>query len=56
MGPIYSALGLRDESLNASIGRALQTNPFPRLKRLRRDVHEPAAECWLHGNGFCLSA
>jgi protein-L-isoaspartate(D-aspartate) O-methyltransferase len=52
---IYSALGLRNESLNESIGKALQTNPFPRLKQLRRDVHEPAAECWLHGEGFCLS-
>ena len=53
---IYSALGLRDESMHERIGRALQGNPFPRLKRLRRDAHEPAAECWLHSDRFCLSA
>jgi protein-L-isoaspartate(D-aspartate) O-methyltransferase len=52
---IYSAQNLRNESLNEAIGCALQANPFPRLKRLRRDVHEAVAECWLHGDAFCLS-
>lgn len=53
---IYSAIGVRDESLNERIGRALQASPFPRLNRLRRDAHEPSTECWLHGDAFCLSA
>ena len=26
------------------------------LKRLRRDAHDPTAECWRHGDGFCLSS
>ena len=52
---IYTALGLRNESLNEAIGRALQRNPSPRLRRLRRDAHEPSAECWLHGDAFCFS-
>jgi len=51
---IYTALGLRNESLNEAIGRALQRNPSPRLRRLRRDAHEPSAECWLHSDRFCL--
>ena len=52
---IFSAIGLRDESLSPLIGQALQKNPMPRLKTFRRDPHEQAAECWLHTPGFCLS-
>jgi protein-L-isoaspartate(D-aspartate) O-methyltransferase len=52
---IYSAIGLRDEQLNAELGKALMRNPFPRITRLRRDRHEAAQECWLHGAGGCLS-
>jgi protein-L-isoaspartate(D-aspartate) O-methyltransferase len=52
---IYSALGLRDETLNAQLGQALMRMPFPRLRRLRRDRHEQSAGCWLHGDSFCLS-
>lgn len=52
---IYSALGVRDEAMNASLGAAMKANPFPQLKRARRDPHEPGPTCWLHGNSFCLS-
>jgi protein-L-isoaspartate(D-aspartate) O-methyltransferase len=52
---IYSAVGLRDETLNAEIGRALANNPFAPLKTLRRDPHEPSASCWLHAPGWCLT-
>jgi protein-L-isoaspartate(D-aspartate) O-methyltransferase len=52
---IYSALGLRDETLNAAIGDALRGNPLPPLKRLRLDAHARAPACWLHGAAFCLS-
>ena len=52
---IYSALGVRDESIGQQLGIALRKNPFPALKRLRRDVHEADAACWHHGNGWCLS-
>jgi hypothetical protein len=51
---IYSALGIRDEALNAEIGKGLQKNPFPPLKTLRRDPHEQTEACWLHAPGFCL--
>lgn len=52
---IYGALGVRDDGLNDRIGAALRANPMPRLTRLRREQHEAAADCWLHGDGFCLS-
>jgi len=52
---IYSAIGLRDEAINAQLGQALMRTPFPRLKRLRRDLHEPSADCWLHAGGVCWS-
>ena len=51
---IYSAIGLRDEEINARIGQALARNPFPRLQTLRRDAHQPSARCWLHCERFCL--
>lgn len=52
---IYSAVGLRDDALNAQVGQTLAKSPFARLKHLRRDAHEPSASCWLHGPEFCLS-
>ncbi len=52
---IYSAVGIRDETMNARLGEALKSNPFPRLKRLRRDRHDPGAPCWLHGETSCLA-
>jgi protein-L-isoaspartate(D-aspartate) O-methyltransferase len=52
---IYSAVGLRDDTLNQQIGQALQRMPFPRLQRLRLDTHSPGRSCWLHAPSFCLS-
>jgi len=52
---IYSAIGLRDESLNAVIGQALARHPFPALKSLRRDPHDAMASCWCHMPRACLS-
>ncbi len=53
---IYSAVGLRDETLNRLLGEAMKTGPFPPVKRLRRDAHDPSPACWLHAERFCLSA
>jgi hypothetical protein len=50
---IYSGIGLRDDGLNAGLGKALMRTPFPKIGRLRRDPHEPGPECWLHGPGCC---
>jgi protein-L-isoaspartate(D-aspartate) O-methyltransferase len=52
---IYSGIGLRDEHLNEALGKALMRVPFPPLRRLRRDPHEPTDGCWLHGDRFCFS-
>ena len=55
MVAIYSAVGLRDEALNAALGQALQRHPFPPIKSLRTDSHESGPTCWLHAPGACLS-
>ncbi len=54
---IYSAIGLRDETLNERLGKAMMAGPaqWQGVKRLRRDRHEPGSSCWLHGDGFCFS-
>jgi protein-L-isoaspartate(D-aspartate) O-methyltransferase len=55
MVAIYSGIGLRDEALNAALGQAFRTNPFPPIRRLRRDAHDATSSCWLHGSTSCFS-
>ena len=50
---IYSAVGLRDESVNTDLGRAMATMPFPSLKYFLRDRHEPTDACWCHTARGC---
>lgn len=52
---IYSAVGLRDASVAASLGHAMRRTSFPNLTRLRRDPHQSNDGCWLHIDGCCLS-
>ena len=52
---IYSAVALRDDTLNAAIGQALARHPMPAIKSLRRDEHEPDPSCWCHVPRACLS-
>ncbi len=52
---IYSGIGLRDDEMNMKLGQALMRTPFPPVKRLRRDAHDPSPQCWLHGERFCMS-
>ena len=53
---IYSAVGVRDEAVNAALGKALMGGPLKAhaVARLRRDPHDPADTCWLHAASFCL--
>jgi protein-L-isoaspartate(D-aspartate) O-methyltransferase len=51
---IYTAVGIRDDSLDSLIGAAMMKAWFPRVARLRRDRHEPGPACWLHGSTYCL--
>jgi protein-L-isoaspartate(D-aspartate) O-methyltransferase len=55
---IYSALGIRDESLNTALGKAMMSGPQGAngVARVRRDAHDPVDACWLHAPSFCLSA
>ncbi len=55
MVAIYSAIGLRDDAVNAALADILRKQPWPTATRLRREVHEASASCWLHGDGWCLS-
>ena len=52
---IYSASGVRDESLSPALGHAMKKG-WPVVTRLRLDVHEPAASCWYHTDRFCFDA
>lgn len=55
MVAIYSALGLRDEEINAQLGAAMSKMPFPALTRFRRDAHDADATCWCHTARGCWS-
>ena len=52
---IYSAVGVRDAALNEPLLRAFSGMAFFKVRRLRRDIHEPGPACWLHGAGVCLT-
>lgn len=52
---IYSAVGLRDDEMNAALGQAFMRSPMMPAKRLRRDTHDPGPSCWLHGPTCCFS-
>ncbi len=54
---IYSAVGIRDPEMNDRAGKAMMAGPaqWIAVKRLRRDAHDPAASCWLHGPSCCFS-
>jgi len=55
---VYSAIGLRDERMNERLGKVLMSGPaaWQAIATLRRDVHDPAPSCWLHGATSCFSA
>ncbi len=54
MTAIYSALGIRNETMNARIREAFMKGMMPAFSRMRRDAHEPSPACWLHGETFCF--
>ena len=51
----YPCLGTRGEGDVAALGRAL-ARPPSMVTGLRLDPHPAGPECWLHGEGWCLSA
>jgi protein-L-isoaspartate(D-aspartate) O-methyltransferase len=53
---IYSCVGLRDAQLEQALGKAMGTGKLFKLRSLRRDVHELADTCLVHGARMCLSS
>jgi len=55
---IYSAVGIREEWLNAALAKTMMAGPqrAQTIARLRRDPHDHDTACWLHGPTFCFSA
>ena len=51
----YPCLGTRGETEIAALGQAL-TKPPSMVSSLRLDPHAPGEDCWLHGEGWCLSS
>ena len=52
---IFPCAGARDDEANRRLRESFMRGDFASVKSLRRDAHERADTCWLHGEGFCLS-
>jgi protein-L-isoaspartate(D-aspartate) O-methyltransferase len=52
---IYNCTNVRDPDLEKLVAKVLATPTLTKIRSLRRDDHEPAEACVLHGKGFCLS-
>jgi protein-L-isoaspartate(D-aspartate) O-methyltransferase len=52
---IYSCSSGRNAELNTAIAQALSSWGLMKVQSLRRDAHERAQSCVLHGTDFCLS-
>jgi protein-L-isoaspartate(D-aspartate) O-methyltransferase len=52
---IYNCTSARDPDLEKLVAKALATPTLTKIRSLRRDHHEPAQACVLHGKSFCLS-
>jgi len=53
---IFSAIGLRDPTLEETLKEAIQSNKLTGMKSIRRDTHEATETCILHSSGACLSS
>jgi protein-L-isoaspartate(D-aspartate) O-methyltransferase len=53
---IYSCSSVRDPQLEPVLGKAIATGALMKLKSVRRDRHEPADSCVVHGGEVCLSS
>ncbi len=52
---IFPCIGGRDPEVNERLAAAFRRRTWGSVRSLRRDAHEPADDCWLHGRDFCLS-
>jgi protein-L-isoaspartate(D-aspartate) O-methyltransferase len=52
---VFHCTGSRNDELNRLLRRAFMRGAWRSVQSLRRDLHEPGGDCWLHAEGFCLS-
>jgi protein-L-isoaspartate(D-aspartate) O-methyltransferase len=52
---IFPCVGARDVAAITRVDAARAQGQPDAVRSLRRDAHEPEPDCWLHGEGFCLS-
>lgn len=52
---IYSATSARDPQLEPLLGKALATGTLMKVRSIRRDSHESAETCAVHGTHVCFS-
>jgi protein-L-isoaspartate(D-aspartate) O-methyltransferase len=52
---IYPCRGARTPEAGRALARALAGGGQRFVRSLRRDTHACETECWLHGDGYCLS-
>jgi protein-L-isoaspartate(D-aspartate) O-methyltransferase len=52
---IFPCMGGRNDAAQALLAKALAGGGAEKVRSLRRDKHVHRRDCWLHGQGFCLS-
>jgi protein-L-isoaspartate(D-aspartate) O-methyltransferase len=52
---IYHCTSTRDPEMEQVIAKAFRSPALTKIRSLRRDPHDPAESCILHGKSFCLS-
>jgi protein-L-isoaspartate(D-aspartate) O-methyltransferase len=52
---IYPCMGGRRKVAEALLGKAFAGGHTEKVRSLRLDEHKRNRDCWLHGQGFCLS-
>ncbi|WP_158240453.1 protein-L-isoaspartate O-methyltransferase family protein [Telmatospirillum siberiense] len=51
----YPCIGTRDDAAVAAVDKAIADPRGPSVRGLRLDRHDPDPDCWLHGDGWCLT-
>jgi protein-L-isoaspartate(D-aspartate) O-methyltransferase len=52
---VFHCVGSRDHTANRRLRESFMRGGWQLVRSLRRDQHEVASNCWLHGEEFCLS-
>ena len=52
---IYPCVGGRNKAAEALLDKAFAGGDAEKVRSLRLDEHKRNRDCWLHGQGFCLS-